>query len=97
MQPYVIRAKPLGERYWREVRLPRGSGVKQLVELLAAKLGVDAHAIEAAVLLPNVDITDDATVGRLQEGSEIVVHLHDEREERVAAAARVRCWEGARE
>ena len=75
MQPYVIRAKPLGERYWREVRLPRGSGVKQLVELLAAKLGVDAHAIEAAVLLPNVDITDDASVGRLQEGSEIVVHL----------------------
>ena len=47
----------------------------ELQAQLCEKLGVDAHAIEAAVLLPNVDITDDATVGRLQEGSEIVVHL----------------------
>ena len=67
MQPYVIRRRSASAT-GAKVRLPRGSGVKQLVELLAAKLGVDAHAIEAAVLLPNVDITDDATVGRAAGG-----------------------------
>ena len=71
----VLKVKPVGEQYYREVRVPLPSGFERLLGAVARKLMVPPTAIERLVRLPDVLVADDEDVALLAERSEIVVYL----------------------
>ena len=71
----VLKVKPLGEQFYREVRLPLPSGYERLLGAVGRKLQVPPASIERVVRLPDVLVADDDDVSLLTEKAEIVVYL----------------------
>mmetsp|Transcript_42234 Transcript_42234/g.96829 ORF Transcript_42234/g.96829 Transcript_42234/m.96829 type:complete len:161 (+) Transcript_42234:1-483(+) len=71
----VLKVKSLGDRFYREVRVPTPCRYDWLLSQVANKLQIRASDIVRLVQLPDLAIDDDEDVLLLGERAEIVVHL----------------------